>query len=166
MFEIGEHVIHPGQGVCTVMGIDEDGAAPMIVLECRQGHAKTRMLYPVAQSDRLHATVSREEAERFIEGYSDMECDPFTERNSSLEETHFKQLIKHGMPDTMRVAKTMRHRIRDAERRSKKPSSYYARVLKEAHRRSVEELAVALDCTEGDIEARFAQMMQVEPSEN
>lgn len=166
MFEIGEHVVHPGQGVCTVMGIDEDGAAPMIVLECRQGHAKTRMLYPVAQSDRLHATVSREEAERFIEGYSDMECDPFTERNSSLEETHFKQLIKHGMPDTMRVAKTMRHRIRDAERRSKKPSSYYARVLKEAHRRSVEELAVALDCTEDDIEARFAQMMQVEPSEN
>ena len=151
MFEIGEHVIHPGQGVCTVMGIDEDGAAPMIVLECRQGHAKTRMLYPVAQSDRLHATVSREEAERFIEGYSDMECDPFTERNSSLEETHFKQLIKHGMPDTMRVAKTMRHRIRDAERRSKKPSSYYARVLKEAHRRSVEELAVALDSTPEDV---------------
>ena len=164
MFEIGEHVIHPGQGVCTVMGIDEDGAAPMIVLECRQGHAKTRMLYPVAQSDRLHATVSREEAERFIEGYSDMECDPFTERNSSLEETHFKQLIKHGMPDTMRVAKTMRHRIRDAERRSKKPSSYYARVLKEAHRRSVEELAVALDVTEEELEELIAKSL--EASEN
>lgn len=97
MFSIGEHVIHPGQGVCTVMGYEEGGPAPMLVLECRQGHAKTRMLYPVAQSDRLHPTVSREEAERLIEGYDSMECDSFTERNSSLEETHFKQLIKHGM---------------------------------------------------------------------
>lgn len=166
MFRIGEHVIHPGQGVCTVTGYDEGGAAPMLVLESKQGHARTRMLFPVAQSDRLHATVSREEAERLIAGYLDMECDSFTERNSSLEETHFKQLLKRGMPDTMRVAKTMRHRIREAERLSKKPSSYYARVLKEAHRRSVEELAVALECSEDDIEARFEQMMQVQPSDN
>ena len=166
MFRIGEHVIHPGQGVCTVTGYDEGGVAPMLVLESKQGHARTRMLYPVAQSDRLHATVSREEAERLIAGYLDMECDSFTERNSSLEETHFKQLLKRGMPDTMRVAKTMRHRIREAERLSKKPSSYYARVLKEAHRRSVEELAVALECSEDDIEARFEQMMQVQPSDN
>ena len=74
--------------------------------------------------------------------------------------------LKRGMPDTMRVAKTMRHRIREAERLSKKPSSYYARVLKEAHRRSVEELAVALECSEDDIEARFEQIMQVQPSDN
>lgn len=166
MFRIGEHVIHPGQGVCTVMGYDEGGTAPMIVLECKQGHARTRMLYPVSQSDRLHPTVSREEAEQLLEGYGAMECDSFTERNSSLEESHFKQLMKHGMPDTMRVAKTMRHRIREAERLSKKPSSYYSRVLKEAHRRSIEELAVALGCSEEDVEARFAQMMQELPSDN
>ena len=165
MFSIGEHVIHPGQGVCTVMGYEEGGPAPMLVLECRQGHAKTRMLYPVAQSDRLHPTVSREEAERLIEGYDSMECDSFTERNSSLEETHFKQLIKHGMPDTLLVAKTMRHRIREAERNAKKPSSYYTRVLEEAHRRSVEELAVAFDCSEEDVEERFAYLVE-EPSDN
>ena len=164
MFAIGEHVIHPGQGVCTVMGYDDEGPAPMIILECRQGHAKTRMRYPVAQSDRLHATVSREEAQDLIDHYDAIECDPFTERNSSLEETHFKQLIKRGAPETVRVAKTMRHRIREAERRAKKPSSYYARVLKEAHRRSVEELAVALDCTEEHIEELIAR--HTEPSEN
>ena len=157
MFSIGEHVIHPGQGVCTVIGFDDDGAAPMIILESKQGHAKTRMLYPVSLSDRLHATITGEEAERMIAGYAAMECDPFTERNSSLEEAHFKQLMKRGMPDTMRVAKTMRHRIRDAERRAKKPSNYYSRVLKEAHRRSVEELAVAIGCTEEDVEERLRQ---------
>lgn len=155
MFSIGEHVIHPGQGVCTVTGIDEDAPQPMIILECKQGHARTRMMYPLAQSDRLHATVSREEAERLIENYADIECDTFTERNSSLEESHFKQLIKEGAPATVQVAKTMRQRIRDAERRAKKPSSYYARVLKEAHRRSVEELAVAIGVSEEAIEERL-----------
>ena len=155
MFSIGEHVIHPGQGVCTVMDF-EDGPAPMIVLEARSGHARTRLLYPVAQAARLHACISKEEAEALIEGYASLECDPFTERNSSLEESHFKQLIKEGAPATVQVAKTMRQRIRDAERRAKKPSTYYARVLKEAHRRSVEELAVAIGVSEEDIEERLA----------
>ena len=43
-------------------------------------------------------------------------------------------------------------------RRRIKPSSYYTRVLKEAHRRALEELAVALECTEDDVEKRLAQM--------
>ncbi len=156
MFSIGEHVIHPGQGVCTVTGFDEDAPTPMIILECKQGHAKTRMMFPMAQSDRLHPTISREEAENLIEHYDDLECDPFTERNSTLEESHFKQLIKEGAPETVRVAKTMHERIRTAERHDKKPSSYYTRVLKEARRRSLEELAVAIGCSEDDVEARLS----------
>lgn len=147
MFSIGEHVIHPGQGVCTVTGF-KDSPAPMLVLEAGTGHKKTQLLYPVAQSDRLHRAISREDALTLIEHYEDLECDSFTERNANLEEAYFKQMLKHGAPDTVRVAKTMHARIRDAERRSKKPSSYYARVLKEARRRSLEELACALDCTE------------------
>lgn len=158
MFEIGAHVIHPGQGVCTVTGYDDNGAAPMIVLEAKKGHAKTRMLYPVSQSDRLHPTVTREEAQNLIDHYDALECDDFTERNSSLEESHFKQMIKLGAPETVIVAKTMRQRIADAEARDKKPSSYYSRVLKEAHRRSVEELAVALEVTEDDVERIFNEV--------
>ena len=151
MFEIGEHVVHPGQGVCTVVGFEDD-PSPMIILETKSGRAQTRLMYPVSQADRLHPTVSREEAEELLDNYDEIECDPFTERNSSLEETHFKQEIKKGAPETLRVAKTMRKRIHDAEAKNKKPSSYYARVLKEAHRRSVEELAVALDKSEDEVE--------------
>ncbi|AEB07251.1 hypothetical protein Corgl_1145 [Coriobacterium glomerans PW2] len=170
MFRIGEHVIHPGQGVCTITGFDEAAPNPMIILESKQGHARTRMKYPLSQSDRLHATVSREEAERVMENYDAIECDSFTERNSSLEESHFKQLLKQGVPETLRVAKTMRLRIMEAESRDKKPSSYYTRVLKEAHRRSVEELAVALGVSESDIERRFAGVADIDefldPSSN
>ncbi len=78
---------------------------------------------------------------------------PLPRRNSSLE-THFKQQLKLGAPETVRVAKTMMHRIRQAEEADKKPSSYYMRVLKEAKRRSIEEFAVALGVTEEAAEPR------------
>ena len=38
MFKIGEHVIHPGQGVCTVTGF-KDSPTPMIELEAHSGHS-------------------------------------------------------------------------------------------------------------------------------
>lgn len=154
MYRIGEHVIHPGQGVCTVVGFKEV-PAPMLVLEAKRGHAKTLMQYPVSQASKLHPCISAEAAERLIVEFSSLECDPFTERNSTLEETYFKQRIKQGAPETVRVAKTMLVRIRDAKRRNKKPSSYYARVLKEARRRALEELACALEVSEEDLDARF-----------
>lgn len=160
MFGIGEHIIHPGQGVCTVIGFTEDGPQPMMILEAKKGHARTRMLYPLAQEGRLHPCISAGEAEALIETYDQLECDCFTERNSSLEEAYFKQQLKLGAPETVRVAKTMRRRIRDAEARDKKPSSYYTRVLKEAHRRSLEELAVALGIEEDEVDARLQKAVQ------
>ena len=123
----------------------------------KQGHAQTILMCPVAQADRLHAAISQQDAEHLLSHYDELECDTFTERNSSLEETHFKQQLKLGAPETVRVAKTMMHRIRQAEEADKKPSSYYMRVLKEAKRRSIEEFAVALGVTEEDAEARLAQ---------
>lgn len=155
MFKIGDHVVHPGQGVCTVMGFKNDTPQPVILLEAKSGHSKTVMMYPVSQADRLHATITREDAENILDNYADIKCDDFTERNSSLEESHFKQELKKGAPTTVIVAKTMIDRIHRAEAADKKPSSYYMRVLKEARRRSIEEIAVALGISEEDAEARL-----------
>lgn len=155
MFKIGDHVVHPGQGVCTVMGFKNDTPQPMILLEAKSGHSKTVMMYPVSQADRLHATITREDAENILDNYADIKCDDFTERNSSLEESHFKQELKKGAPTTVIVAKTMIDRIHRAEAADKKPSSYYMRVLKEARRRSIEEIAVALGISEEKAEARL-----------
>ena len=115
MFKIGDHVVHPGQGVCTVMGFKNDTPQPMILLEAKSGHSKTVMMYPVSQADRLHATITREDAENILDNYADIKCDDFTERNSSLEESHFKQELKKGAPTTVIVAKTMIDRIHRAE---------------------------------------------------
>lgn len=155
MYDVGEHVVHPGQGVCTVVG-HEDGPEPMIVLEARAGRGQTRLMYPASQADRLHPCIGRAEAEALIAGYGELEEDPHTERNGSLEEAYFKQRLKLGAPETVRIVKTMHARIAAAERRGKRPSSYCARILKEARRRAAEELSVALDCTEEELEARIA----------
>ena len=40
MFSIGEHLIHPGQGVCTVTGF-KDTPTPMLILEAGSGHDLT-----------------------------------------------------------------------------------------------------------------------------
>ena len=79
MFEIGQHVIHPGQGVCTVTGFTEDVAHPMILLRAKSGHAETHLMYPLAQQSRLHAIISREDAEDLIDSYADLTVDSFTE---------------------------------------------------------------------------------------
>ena len=159
MFKIGEHVIHPGQGVCTVTGF-KDSPTPMIELEAHSGHSSPQHLYPQPQVARLHACIHKDRAEELLSDYDSIACDSFTERNSSLEESYFKQLLKQGAPTTIQVAKTMRCRIHDAESQAKKPSSYYMRILKEAHRRSVEELAVALGVSEDDVEARIAHTFE------
>ncbi|MFR7669677.1 MAG: hypothetical protein ACLU0O_01915 [Collinsella sp.] len=54
------------------------------------------------------------------------------------------------------MAKTMMHRIRQAEEADKKPSSTTC-AYSRSQRRSIEEFAVALGVTEEDAEARLAQ---------
>ena len=74
MFSIGQHVIHPGQGVCTVVGFRDDTPQPMLLLETKQGHAQTILMYPVAQADRLHAAISQQDAEHLLSHYDELEC--------------------------------------------------------------------------------------------
>ena len=92
MFKIGEHVIHPGQGVCTVTGF-KDSPTPMIELEAHSGHSKTKLLYPVSQVDRLHACIDKDQAEKLLSDYDSIACDSFTEHNNGLEVSYFKQLL-------------------------------------------------------------------------
>lgn len=157
MFSIGDRVIHPGQGLCTVVGFKEV-PSPVLILETGTGHKATRLMYPVATAEKnLHYPVERAQAISVIEGYDAIECDPHTEHNSGQEEAYFKGLLKRGVPYSVMVVKTMRTRIANAEAAGKKPSAYFARVLKEAERRSLEELAYALDTTPDDVAKMFEE---------
>lgn len=157
MFSVGERVIHPGQGLCTVAEL-RDGAEPMLVLETGRGHGTTRLLFPLAQAEtHLHAPVSAAGALEAIDGYGTLACDPYANRNSGLEEAYFKSLVKRGIPDSLRAVKTLSRRIDEAGRAGRKPSTYLPRLLREARRRSLEELAFALALEPEQVSAMFAE---------
>jgi CarD family transcriptional regulator len=156
MYEVGDYIVHPGQGVCRVEEITAGPAATYQLLPVAQRHAM-RISFPVAGEDRLRPVLSRDEAVRAIDLYPSIEVDDFSAKSSSLEEEHFKAEIRRGSCiDTMRIVKTFRARIAEVRSRNKKPPVAYERILKQASERSLAELAVALDTTVEDVKALLA----------
>ena len=155
MFSVGEYIVHPGQGVCVVEGIQSEPMAVYQLLPIGQRHPM-RISFPIASADKLRPILSRAEAEQIIEQYPTMQLDDFVGRSNALEEEHFKKEIRNGTcRDTVRIAKTFRHRIAQTRARNKKPPVVYERILKQASQRSLSELAVALEMSEDDVRMLF-----------
>lgn len=157
MYSVGEFIVHPGQGVCRVEGVVEEPMALYQLMPIGQRHP-IRISFPLASADKLRPVLSREEAMQIIDGYPDMQVDPFIGRSNALEEEHFRQKIRTGTcKDSVRIVKTFRKRIADTRARNKKPPVVYERILKQASQRSLEELAVALEMTPDDVRLLFEQ---------
>lgn len=155
MYEIGEYIVHPGQGVCKVEGI-ESKPQETYVLQPVGGRNRMKISFPVASEGRLRPILSHDEAVSLIHLYPEMKVDDYTDRSNALEEEHFKSQIKRGTcSDSVRIVKTFIKRIDDVKANNKKPPVIYERILKEARQRSLEELAVALDVTTDDVAELF-----------
>ena len=166
MYEVGEFIVHPGQGVCRVEEIVGSEVPTYQLLPVGQRHPM-KISFPVANEDRLRPILSSDEAARIIDEYPTMDLDPFTERSNTLEEEHFRSAIRTGScRDSVRIVKTFRARIAEVRSRNKKPPVAYERILKQASQRSLEELAVALDTTTDDVRSRFESASEGAFSEN
>jgi CarD family transcriptional regulator len=162
MYEIGEYIVHPGQGVCLVEDVVDNPSATYQLLPVGQRHPM-RISFPVASESRLRPVLSHEEAEDIIAQYPTMQVDEFTNKSNALEEEHFRDEIRLGScRDSVRVVKTFRTRIAEVKARNKKPPVAYERILKQASERSLSELAVALDLTPDDVRVLFEDV----PDEN
>ena len=162
MYEIGEYIVHPGQGVCLVEDVVDNPSATYQLLPVGQRHPM-RISFPVASESRLRPVLSHEEAEDIIAQYPTMQVDEFTNKSNALEEEHFRDEIRLGSClDSVRVVKTFRTRIAEVKARNKKPPVAYERILKQASERSLSELAVALDSTPDDVRVLFEDV----PDEN
>ena len=155
MYQIGEYIVHPGQGVCKVDEIVSEPQETYLLLPVGLRNP-VRISFPVASEDRLRPVLSREEAEELIGGYGDLEVDDYTERSLALEEEHFKREIRQGTcRDWVRIVKTFRHRIADVRARNKRPPVAYERILKQASERSLAELGIALGITTDEVRLLF-----------
>lgn len=156
MYEVGEYIVHPGQGVCRV---DEVVGTPEPSYQLMPVDARRpmRISFPVASESRLRPILTHDEAMTLIGEYPDLDVEELGPNNNAMEE-HFKKKIRRGScRDSVRVAKTFRRRIAQVRAMNKKPPVAYERILKQAQERSLQELAVALDSTEEDVRQLFAQ---------
>lgn len=159
MYEVGEYIVHPGQGVCKVENIVQEPHAVYQLLPIGQRHPM-KISFPVASEAKLRPVLTRQEAQDIIDEYPTMAIEEFNGRSNALEEEHFRNEIRHGScEDSVRIVKTFRRRIAQTRARNKKPPVAYERILKQASKRSLEELAVALDSTPDDVEALFEDRM-------
>lgn len=157
MYNIGQYIVHPGQGVCRVEGVVEEPTAVYKLMPVGQRNPM-RIIFPVASEDKLRPVLSHDEAMELIDQYATLQVDEYTDRSSALEEDHFKREIRQGTcRDTMRIVKTFRTRIAETRARNKKPPVVYERILKQASKRSLEELSVALGMSTDDVRMLFEQ---------
>ena len=166
MYQVGEYIVHPGQGVCKVDEIVDQPQETYMLLPVGARHPM-RISFPVASEGRLRPVLTKAEAEELIGEYPQMDVDGFTERSAALEEEHFKNQIRRGTcRDSVRVVKTFRKRIAEVRARNKKPPVAYERILKQASERSQAELAIALDVTPDDVRLLFESQSEEDFSLN
>ena len=166
MYEVGEFIVHPGQGVCRVDEVVDEPQQTYMLMPL-MGRHPIRISFPVSGEDRLRPVLSPEEARRIIDEYPSMEPETHTERSNALEEQYYKEEIRQGdCRDSVRIVKTIRLRMDDLQRRGKRPPVAYERVLKRASERSLTELAVALGMTTDDVVALFQAQAGEDPSDN
>lgn len=155
MYDVGQYIVHPGQGVCRVEAIVEEPMAVYMLLPIAS-RQPMKISFPVASSDKLRPVISRDEAYVLIESYPDMQIVEYHGRSNALEEEHFKREIRNGTcENTMRIVKTFRSRIAETRARNRKPPVVYERILKQASQRSLEELSCALDMPVEDVRMLF-----------
>ena len=188
MYEVGEYIVHPGQGVCKIDSVVKAPEPTYMLLPVTSTHGM-KISFPVANEDRLRPVLSGDEARAIIDEYPAMEPETHTERSNALEEQYYKEEIRNGdCRDSVRIMKTIELRVADLKERGKRPPVAYERVLKRATERihgapiprenilikdwdaltegALSELAVALDMTQEDVQALFRTAVGEDPTNN
>lgn len=159
MYAAGEHLVHPGQGVCIVDDItgEEEKFYQLIPVGVRN---PMRISFPVSGEDRLRPVLSRDEAEALFSRYAELPIDETTTGSPAAEEERFRDELRRGTcEDAICIIKTVRGRIASAQASKRKAPVAFERVLKLATQRAYIEMSIALDCSVDDVAARFDAVM-------
>lgn len=155
MYEVGEYIVHPGQGVCKVEDVIENPEVSYMLMPVGTSNPM-RISFPISGENRLRPVLSHDEAQELVDEYTDLSIDDYHSASIALEEQYYRDKIRRGTClDSVRTVKTFRHRIDEAKANNKRPPVVYERILKQAIERSLEELSIALDMSKDDIVSLF-----------
>ena len=82
MYQVGEYIVHPGQGVCKVEAIAEGPTAVYELMPIGQRHPM-KISFPVASEAKLRPVLSREEAQELIDQYPTIPVEDFRDRSNA-----------------------------------------------------------------------------------
>ncbi len=155
MYEVGEYIVHPGQGVCKVEDVIENPEVSYMLMPVGTSNPM-RISFPISGENRLRPVLSHDEAQELVDEYTDLSIDDYRSASIALEEQYYRDKIRRGTClDSVRTVKTFRHRIDEAKANNKRPPVVYERILQQAIDRSLEELSIALDMSKDDIVSLF-----------
>ena len=155
MYEVGEYIVHPGQGVCKVEDVIENPEVSYMLMPVGTSNPM-RISFPISGENRLRPVLSHDEAQELVDEYTDLSIDDYRSASIALEEQYYRDKIRRGTClDSVRTVKTFRHRIDEAKANNKRLPVVYERILKQAIERSLEELSIALDMSKDDIVSLF-----------
>ena len=155
MYEVGEYIVHPGQGVCKVEDVIGSPVVSYMLMPVGTP-TPMRISFPISGENRLRPVLSHDEAQELVDEYTDLSIDDYRSASIALEEQYYRDKIRRGTClDSVRTVKTFRHRIDEAKANNKRPPVVYERILKQAIERSLEELSIALDMSKDDIVSLF-----------
>ena len=155
MYEVGEYIVHPGQGVCKVEDVIENPEVSYMLMPVGTSNPM-RISFPISGENRLRPVLSHDEAQELVDEYTDLSIDDYRSASIALEEQYYRDKIRRGTClDSVRTVKTFRHRIDEAKANNKRPPVVYQRILKQAIERTLEGLSFALDMSKDDIVSLF-----------
>ena len=155
MYEVGEYIVHPGQGVCKVEDVIENPDVSYMLMPVGTSNPM-RISFPISGENRLRPVLSHDEAQELVDEYTDLSIDDYRSASIALEEQYYRDKIRRGTClDSVRTVKTFRHRIDEAKANNKRPPVVYERILKQAIARSLDELSIAHNMSKDDIVSLF-----------
>ena len=115
MYEVGEYIVHPGQGVCKVEDVIENPEVSYMLMPVGTSNPM-RISFPISGENRLRPVLSHDEAQELVDEYSDLSIDDYSSASIALEEQYYRDKIRRGTClDSVRTVKTFRHRIDEAK---------------------------------------------------
>lgn len=156
MFERGDKVIYKSFGVCVIEQTDyvmesvnsaKSDAPKRTYFVLKSQSAKGGQAYvPADKAEELmRLVIDRADAVNLAHQLENITPEDYIEKNMHTTEQHFReQLAQHDCFITMKVARTMEHRIAEQEAEGHKPSGLYIRLLETARDQVREEYAASL----------------------
>ena len=159
MFSIGEKVMYGGTGVCVVEEITSvkfSSAQPGKPYYLLRPMYQTGTIQTPADSGKvpIRPVMNRSEAEAVIDAMPSVPAEICTEKNLSALRTYYqKQITSFDCMDLIRLAKSIRAKKIEAEKRQKRIGSTDEKYLRRAEDLLFGELAVALEIPRDDVPA-------------